>query len=194
MRRRWLGFVVLAPLLLGGCGGGSTTSATAEPTGGAQPWVVVSAGSPTPSATTGARAGTPSPFPSGFLPLPSTTPAPTPTGTYSCPPSGRTGINGADAVPGTTSATVTWYNPGGDNLVDYRITALTQDALYGEQRDVGWTVVTPGATCGYMTATVTGLDPDTHYVISIDAVQTRLGSDGTYSKTVARSPVIRTAA
>jgi len=194
VRRRWLGMVLLAPLLLGGCGSGGTTSAAAAPTTGAKPWVVVSSGSPTPSPTPSVGAGTRSPFPSGFLPLPATPPAPTPAGTSSCPPSGRNGINGADAVPGATSATVTWYNPGGENLVDYRITAITQDALYGEQRDVGWTVVTPGETCGFMTATVTGLDPDTRYVISIDAVQTRLGSDGTYARTVARSGVIRTSA
>ena len=194
MRRRWLGMVLLAPLLLGGCGGGDTTSATAEPTTGAQPWVVVSSGSATPSPTPSYRAGTASPFPSGFLPLRPAEPTPRPTGTYSCPPTGTKGINGADVVAGATSATVTWYNPGGENLVDYRITAISQDAVLGEQRDVGWTVVTPGETCGFMTATVTGLDPDTRYVLSVDAVQTRLGSDGTYAKTVARSQVVRTTA
>ena len=192
MRRRWLGMVLLAPLLLGGCGDGDTTSATAQPTSGAQPWVVVSSGSATPSPSPSGGTGTVSPFPSGFLPLRPVPPAPTPTGTYSCPPVGKHGINGADAVAGATSATVTWYNPGGDDLVDYRITAISQDALLGEQRDIGWTVVTPGETCGFMTATVTGLDRDTRYVLSVDAVQTRVGSDGTYAKTVARSQVVRT--
>ena len=64
--------------------------------------------------------------------------------------------------------------------------------MLGEQRDIGWTVVTPEATCGYMTATVTGLDRDTRYVFSVDAVSRRTGSDGTYAATVARSGVVKT--
>ncbi|MBM2621489.1 fibronectin type III domain-containing protein [Actinoplanes sp. LDG1-06] len=191
MRRRWLGLVVLAPLLLlGGCGKDAKTDATEQPAG--KSWVVVTSGSATPSAGPGRATGAPSPFPSGFLPLPSTTPAATPTGSYSCPPVKNQIINGADATAATTSGTVTWYNPATADLVEYRITAISQDAMLGNQRDIGWTVVTPGADCGYMTATIVGLDRNTRYVFSVDAVSSRSDSDGTYAKTVARSQVVKT--
>ena len=91
-----------------------------------------------------------------------------------------------------TSAAVTFYNPGGNSLVEYRITAISQDLAIGEQRDVGWTVLTPGTGCGFLTATVVGLDPRTDYVFSVDEVTTRHGRDGTESATVARSGVVRT--
>ncbi|MEU8813269.1 fibronectin type III domain-containing protein [Actinoplanes sp. NPDC048796] len=196
MRRRWLGTMGLGTLalvpLLAACGsGGSTPNAPVTP---GTTWVRVANGSATPSPVVTGAKSTATPFPTGFLPLPSTTPAPTPTGSASCPPNKRNPINGATAVTGATSATVTWYNPGGDNLVDYRVTAISHDALLGEQRDIGWTVVTPGPACAMMSATVTGLDRDTRYEFSVDAVTTRLGSDGTLAKTVARSQVVSTTA
>jgi hypothetical protein len=89
---------------------------------------------------------------------------------------------------------VTWYDPATSDIVEYRITAISQDAMLGPQRDVGWTVVTPGATCGYRTATVTGLNRDTRYVFSVDMVTSRRGqgNDGTIAATVARSRVVKT--
>lgn len=191
MRRRWLGILVLAPLTLGGCGSSGTPSATPTEAPGA-PWIKVASGSATPSPGPSGAAGTRSPHPSGFLPLPTWPAAPTRTGSDSCPPVKNQIVNGADATAGTTSGTVTWYNPGTADLVEYRITAISQDVMLGEQRDVGWTVVTPEATCGYMTATVTGLDRDTRYVFSVDAVSSRNNGDGTYSSTVARSGVVKT--
>ncbi|MGK5677962.1 fibronectin type III domain-containing protein [Actinoplanes sp. URMC 104] len=191
MRRRWLGILVLAPLALGGCGGGSASSEAATAEAG-KSWVVVADGSATPSPAPSRAAGTRSPFPSGFLPLPSTKPTPAPTGSASCPPVKNQVINGADAAAGTTSGTVTWYNPGTADIVGYRITAISQDPLLGEQRDVGWTVVTPAAGCGYMTATISGLDRGTRYVFSVDMVTSRRDTDATFAKTVARSQVVRT--
>ena len=190
MRRRWLGILVLAPLMMGGCGGETPTAAPTSAPGA--PWLVMASGNPTGSPTPSRGSGTRSPFPSGFLPLPPGAAAPAPTGSDSCPPVKNDIINGADATAGTTSGTVTWYNPGTADLVEYRVTAISQDAMLGEQRDVGWTVVTPGATCGYMTATVTGLDRGTRYVFSVDAVSKRNNGDGTYSSTVARSGVVKT--
>jgi hypothetical protein len=196
VRRRWLGTFGLGTLalvpLLAACGSGSTTTPSTDAAADGKNWVVVANGSATPSPVPTRPTSTASPFPSGFLPLPSTSPTPKPTGVFSCPPNKQSPINGANAVAGATSATVTWFNPGGDNLVNYRVTAISQDAMLGNQRDIGWTVLTPGPACETMTATVTGLDRDTRYVLSVDSVQTRNGSDGGYSKTVARSQVVRT--
>ncbi|MBL7254421.1 fibronectin type III domain-containing protein [Paractinoplanes lichenicola] len=190
MGRRWLGLLVLAPLVLSGCGKDSSSKEAEKAAG--KSWVVVANGTPTPSAAPSRAVGKSTPFPTGFLPLPTTTPAPTPTGSFACPPVKNQIINGADATAGTTSGTVTWYNPATADIVEYRITAISQDAMLGNQRDIGWTVVTPGATCGYMTATIVGLDRQTRYVFSVDAVSTRSDSDGTYGKTVARSRVVKT--
>jgi hypothetical protein len=192
------GYLVGALVLvaLGGCSssGGSSSAATAAPSSTGTPWVLYSAGSPAP--TVGAPIGaaaTRSTMPTGFLPLPSTTATATPTPSPSCVPANARGaINGADVVPSRTSAAVTFYNPGGEYLVQYRVTAISQDLVTGNQRDVGWTVVTPGAACGYITATVTGLDPKTHYQFSVDAVTRKLGSDGTEAATVARSRIVST--
>jgi hypothetical protein len=182
--------LLLTPLLLGACAKSGTTTATPTPSG--SPWVVVANGSATPSPAPSYPAGTRTPFPSGFLPLPSSTGTATPTAGSTCPPDGKHELAGADVVPASTSAAVTFYNPGGRYLVEYRVTAISQDLRTGEQRDVGWTVLTPGPGCGFLTATVTGLDPRTDYVFSVDAVTSNLGRDGTQSATVARSGVFRT--
>lgn len=192
MRRRWLGTLVLAPLLLSGCGSsGGTASAVPDPSG--SPWVLVANGNAVTSPTPKAYTGTPSTFPTGFLPLSTASPTPTPTPTGGCtPPGGASVINFASVVPGSTSAAVTFYNRGGSDLVEFRVTAISQDLQVGDQRDVGWTVVTPGVTCGFLTATVTGLDPKTDYVFSVDAVTTHHDHDGTVSRTVARSRPVTT--
>lgn len=91
-----------------------------------------------------------------------------------------------------TSADVTWYHAGGNDLTEYRVTAIVQNLSTGAQRDVGWTVMTPCATCGFMTATLTGLDRATSYVFSVDAVRSRHGKDGTVAETIARSLATRT--
>jgi hypothetical protein len=188
-----LGALLLAPLVLGGCGSSAGSSATAGPTPSGSPWVVVSNGSATPTPGSKTYTGTPRPYASGFLPLPSgaVTPAPTPSATC-VPPNNGYPIDFASAVPASTSATVTFYHPGGQTLVQYRVTAISQDLVTGDQRDVGWTVLTPGTGCGFLTATVTGLDPKTDYAFSVDAVRTHIDRDGTYAATVARSPVVRT--
>lgn len=182
--------VILAPLAVGGCT--SSTTATAVPTPSGSPWVVTIEGSATPSPAPSGATVTPSAFPTGFLPLPSTSATATPTPSAGCTPDQSHGIAGATVVPGSTSAAVTFWNPGGSDLVEYRVTAISQDVAVGQQRDVGWTVLTPGAGCAFLTATVTGLDPRTDYVFSVDAVRTKLGRDGTRAATVARSFVVRT--
>ena len=190
MRRRWLGILIFAPLVLGGCGSSSVASAAPAPSG--SPWVITAAGSAAPSPAPSIGAAKPSTFPTGFLPLPSGSATATPAVSPTCPPDSLHGIAGATVVPGSSSAAVTFYNPGGAYLVEYRVTAISQDVVVGQQRDVGWTVLTPGAGCGYLTATVSGLDPRTRYVFSVDAVTTILGRDGTQASTVARSSVVTT--
>lgn len=185
--------ILVAVLLLGGCSTATTPGTTAPSSG--FPWIVVNTGSATPSPAPTVSYGSASPFPSGFLALPSYPAAPTPTVSATCA-SGQFSsgiIDYASVVAGTTSAVVTWNNPGGDRLVQYRVTAIGQDVLPGLQRDVGWTVVTPVAgSCGMLSATVRNLSRRKHYVFSVDAVFTRTGKDGTRAATVARSESIST--
>jgi hypothetical protein len=195
VRRASLAVMLLGALLLpaGGCSAAGTPGVTPPSSG--FPWIVVNTGSATPSAAPTASYGSASPFPSGFLPLPSYPATPAPTVSPTCTSGRFQGgiINYASVVPGTTSAVVTWNNPGGLGLIQYRVTAIGQDVLPGPQRDVGWTVVTPVAgSCGMLSATVRNLSRRKHYVFSVDAVFTRTGHDGTRSATVARSEAIST--
>jgi hypothetical protein len=170
-------------------GGGTDTNPPV--TGGAQ-WLVVAQGSatPTPRPSSGASPA-PTATTGGFLPLnPVVRPTPSPTCARDTPHFNK--INALNVVPGTTSATVDWYNVGGYNIVEFRITAISQDMLPGEQRDVGWVTVKPANPCGYLTATVPNLDRRTGYVFSVDAVVTRRSGDGTHAATVFRSSVYRT--
>jgi hypothetical protein len=198
---RWA-LLLLVPVLLAGCGvltgsagttaGGSSSSTAGQPNS-AQPWQVVARGSATPTPTY--SSGIP-PYPSagpttGFLPLPAATRA-TPTPTCSPNTVHFSQIRALDVVPGATSAVASWYNVGGYNLVEYRLTAISQDLRFGKQRDVGWVTVKPSASCGQMSATITGLDRTTGYIFSLDAVITRRSGDGTMAGTLLRSPVVRT--
>ena len=193
MRRAILAALPLV-LLAGGCAKSAGTPGATSPSSGF-PWIVVNTGSATPSPAPTASYGSASPFPSGFLPLPSATATPTPTVSATCTSGQFQGgiIDYASVVVGTTSAVVTWNNPGGNGLLRYRVTAIGQDVLPGLQRDVGWTVVTPVAgTCGMLSATVKNLSRKKHYEFSVDAVFTRTGHDGTRAATIARSEPIST--
>jgi len=181
----------LTPLLLGGCGSTSGTAAKAAPSSAATPWMAITGGSAAPSPTPSVSYSSPASFPSGFLAFStvSASPTPTPSANDCAGIKFHNGeINSAGVVPGTTSATVSWYNPGGADLKEYRVTAIGQNLAPGVQRDVGWTVIKPGSGCGMLSAPVTGLDRRTNYVFSVDAVFTQIGGlDGTYAFTVARS-------
>jgi hypothetical protein len=195
MRRR-LWTVLLAPVLLAGCGvvGGSGSGGRGAATAAGAPsagpgWVVVSRGSATPSARPSYPAASPTPSAGGFLPLGTPTPTRTPISTCSPNLFDFSKIGPADVVAGRTSAVVSWYNVGGYNLVEFRLTAISQDPVGGRQRDVGWLVMQPSLPCGPMSATITGLDRRTGYVFSVDAVVHRRSGDGTHAATVARSLV-----
>jgi fibronectin type III domain protein len=194
MRRFLLGFFALGAIIaVGGCSGGETVTATTYPTVDATSWVVLVSGSATPSPTSTYRSPSPSATAGAAHAATTTGPTTTPSAT-ACADSevDLKNINGATVTTTATTGTVTWYNPGGANLVEYRVTAISQDVANGQQRDVGWTVVTPTTSCGYLSATVTGLDSKTRYLFSVDAVTTRLGMEGTRAATVARSAVTAT--
>ena len=197
-RKRWL-LLLAAPLLLSGCSMFTAPSATKSggtdlSTGitGGNEWLVVAQGSATPSPAP-SRGASPAPSAStgGFLPqAPGARPTPSATCARDTPHFNK--INALAVVPGTTTAAVSWYNVGGYNLTEYRVTAISQDLVVGDQRDVGWETITPANPCGFLTATVTGLDRNTNYVFSVDAVVTRRSGDGTHAATVYRSSVVRT--
>jgi hypothetical protein len=200
MRRRKLAVLVLVPALLSGCGALGLSSTTGSSgvsgsggSGTGANWIVVAQGSATPSGRPSYPAVTPSPSPAtGFLPLRPAPPVRTPGPTCSPNIFQFSKIDGAAAVASATSAVVTWYNVGGTNLVQFRITATSQDLVGGNQRDIGFTVVPPKQPCGTMTVTINGLNRRTGYVFSVDAVVTRKSGDGTHAATVARTGVVRT--
>jgi hypothetical protein len=185
--------IPFAGLFLGGCASASTNArATAVPgaaPSSTAPWMITNGGTLAPVPTPNFSYSSPTPFPSGFLPTVSTSPTPAPSGSDCASIKFHAGeINSAGATTGPTTATVTWYNPGGADLVEYRVTAIAEHQLaVGNQRDIGWTVVKPGSGCGMMSAPITGLDRQTSYVFSVDAVFTKLGKDGTWATTIARS-------
>jgi hypothetical protein len=185
---------VAVPLLLVGCSSSSSrTRPGEESTGAGRDWIVVDQGNPTPSPTD--PVGKASPTPSTTLPpLPTGSASPTATPSGTCTPLQRANrIDTLTVTPSSTSAVVTWYHPGGGNIVDYRVTAINQDLVTGAQKEVGWTRSAPSG-CGDVSATIAGLDPRTPYVFSVDVVRTRdnFSLEGTYTETVARSGVVST--
>ena len=199
MRRRNWAVLVLALVLLSGCSalGGSPGSAgagsvTTPPT--SPNWISVAQGKVTTSPTPRAGAVSATPTAAGFLPPRTGPPAPARTRAVVCSPNtaNSSEIAGAGVAPSTTSAVVSWYSVGGDNLVQFRLTAISQDLVAGKQRDVGFVTVVPGAPCGPMSARISGLDRKTGYVFSVDAVVVSRSGAGTHAATVARSTVIYT--
>jgi hypothetical protein len=191
---------LLVPALLSGCSLlGSSSEAIgdrgAEGAGSADgpSWIVATQGSATPSPRPShpAAAATPSAA-SGFVPRTAATPARTPTPTCSPNSFSFSKIDGLAVTPGATSAMLSWYNVGGDNLIEFRLYAISQDLKTGKQRDVTVVTVKPRMPCGEMTGTIGNLDRRTHYVFSVDAVVTRRSGDGTHAATVARSHSIST--
>lgn len=183
---------VVLPLLLTGCSS-SSVSAEEKAVDAGRSWIVVDEGKVTPSPTS--TFGKASPTPEATLPPLPTGPTPTARPGSTCTPTQRVkgAVNGLAVQPGSTSAVVTWYHGGGANIVDYRVTAAGQNLVKGAQKELGWTRTAP-ATCGDVSVTVTGLDPRTPYIFTLDVVMTRSNAtlDGTYTETIARSRVVST--
>ncbi|HWS32364.1 MAG TPA: fibronectin type III domain-containing protein [Actinoplanes sp.] len=197
MKSAALALAVL-PVLLAGCS--SSSSSDAEKNGGSaqstgnpgRNWILFDQGSvsPVPSTTY----GTASPTPSTALPTLSGGSSPRPTPSPTCTPLEHIPlINGLGVVPSSTSAVITWYNQGGSDLIDYRITAQSQILISGAQKELGWTKSAP-KKCGYVSATISGLTPGTPYIFTVDMVRTRdsLQLDGVQTSTIGRSRVVST--
>jgi hypothetical protein len=102
-------------------------------------------------------------------------------------------IAALDVDPGATTAKVSWYHPGDPSVVTYRITSLSQKLVVGRQAELKWQETKPGGEgCRALTATVTGLQRDTPYVFSVDAVRQATWQNSTRATTVARSSVVST--
>jgi hypothetical protein len=145
-----------------------------------------------------------SPAPTPGVPLPSAT-SKTPTTPSSnvttsrvpasptCAGLVRLGVmNGLTVVPSSTSAAVRWQGVGADAL-EYKLAAIPQVLVYGEQPPVQWqSVPATAGDCGTVTATVTGLTPGTKYIFWLRAITADNVYGGTNDTWIARSLVITT--
>ena len=182
--RKWLLALGALPFALGGCGAlaqsGSGGSTAPSPAPSGTPWIVYAGGSPAPSPSLLRATGTPVPAlpPVSFLPV---NPACTATFTR------------IDVVlipltvkPGKGSLTVTWprqYNSS------YRITAVKQPLVSGNQPAYTWQTVAAGTGCT-VTATITGLSSGVPYVVWLDAPGTSHQLDGTRHLYSGRSGIV----
>ena len=92
--------------------------------------------------------------------VPEYTPRPDPCGSSTTP---RRIAPGAVAGPG--SATVTWLADSREEVLSYRVSAVSQELVDGEQAGPLPVTVAKPATCSELTATITGLVPGDAYVI-----------------------------
>jgi hypothetical protein len=101
-------------------------------------------------------------------------------------------VNGITVVPGTTSATVSWWNIGDPSLTEYQLTYMSQELMIGPQPAWPWQSVPPGRGCTRVTATVTGLAPQTPYVFVVHALLQKYESLPPTAPEIARSGAVRT--
>ena len=176
--RRVVATVTVLPFVLGGCGKPQTPAAT-EATGNGDSWVVVEPGRPTPSpARIPGAAAKPALPPVSFLPT-----------TDACRipwPQEEAVLIPMVVTPAAGSITVQWPNRYGDT---YRLTAVPQDLVTGEQPEPAWQTVTTGAECE-VTARITGLTSGAAYIVWLDAPNTPRRADGSRSLYSGKSKVL----
>ncbi|MFI5494438.1 hypothetical protein [Actinoplanes sp. NPDC051859] len=178
--------MLAVPLALGGCsalGLGSapgtpstSASAAAEPGEG---WTVYAAGSPTPTPKV-TYSGTRAPaLPPVSFPPPLAEECKR---EWTVDPV----LIPLTVTPGAGKLTVTWPNAYGST---YRITAVKQPLVSGNQPAYTWQTVTATGGCT-VTATISGLTPKIPYVVWLDAPDSGHERDGTRHPYSGRSPVV----
>jgi hypothetical protein len=104
----------------------------------------------------------------------------------------RQGVrNGLTVVPGTTSATVSWWNLGDPALQTYELAAVSQELVFGIQPPWKWQTVAKGTDCGLITTTFTGLTSGKPYVFVLHALLRAYENVPAFVPEIARSsPVV----
>ncbi|GAA3955889.1 hypothetical protein [Actinoplanes auranticolor] len=185
MRLRKLVLPLLAlPIALGGCGmlgssaGTPGAAASATPIAGGGDWLVVATGSATPSPVASPAASRPPVLPPvSFLPV---HPGCAEDWTVNPP------LIPIEVVPGAGRLTVTWPRQYDS---DYRITAVKQPLITGNQPAYTWQQVPAGTGCT-VTATITGLQKGVPYIVWLDAPNTGHELDGARHPYSGRSGVV----
>ena len=194
--RRWAAVAALTlPLTLTACnpfadGPGGAREAAAE----GESWIVVTKGEAEPEPVPPAPAQRPEPD-ADELHLPEREPvAEAPVHREACAQAatGTGAIAGLTVDPGADAATVTWHHAGDRGVLSYRLAAVPQNFVTGQQAPLRWQTIPAAEGCRAMTATVGGLDRGAPYIFGLDAVRTSPGLDGARTHTVARSAVVRT--
>jgi hypothetical protein len=183
-RKLWWGLLAV-PFVLGGCGalGAGTpatpgASASATPGLGGDGWIVVATGAPTPTPSI-AGVGSRAPMLPAFTFVPVD------------PACAQTWDINAVLIPMTLvaakgSLTVTWPRQWDSN---YRITAVPQPLVSGNQPAYPWQNIAPGSGCT-VSATIRGLKSGKPYVVWLDAPNTGYERDGTRHPYSGRSGVV----
>ncbi|MFB9182895.1 hypothetical protein ACFFX1_32550 [Dactylosporangium sucinum] len=99
-------------------------------------------------------------------------------------------VNGLDVTPGTTTATVSWWNIGDPAITEYQLAAVPQFFNYGPQPGWTWQAVPPGKGCTRVTATVSGLQSQSPYVFVLHALLTKYESLPPTAPEVGRSEAV----
>lgn len=176
------------PLAAGGCsalgldsstsGGAGGSTATTAPAPGPE-WMYYKKGSPTPSPTvTYSGSRSPALPPVSFLP----------TGDAGCAYDWTVEpvLIPLQVTPGKGSLKVTWPRQYDS---DYRITAVKQPLISGNQPNYTWQYVPAPAGCT-VTATISGLASGVPYIVWLDAPNTGYFTDGSRHPYSGRSGVV----
>jgi hypothetical protein len=172
----------VVPLALTGCGGGAATPGTSASANVAQtPWVRVTSGSPTATASAMSTFSPKSALPPvSFLPTSSacTIPWPDNVGQVLIP---------MVITPISGGFTVQWPSRYGSY---YRITAVPQELVVGPQPEPSWQTVQAGANCT-VSATISGLISGAPYIIWLDAPDTPRDVQGNRSLYSGKSGIVK---
>jgi len=178
---------LVVPAALAGCGAlGLETTVAPNPSPPPAPgpvsgagWLVSDLGSATPNPSAGRATGTRAPLlpPVSFLPF-----DPACGKSYTVEPV----LIAMTIVPGNASLTVSWTK---QYASDYRITAVPQALVAGEQKATTWQSVPAPAGCA-VTATIKGLKSGQPYVVWLDAPNSGHYRDGTRHPYAGESAVV----